>query len=210
MKNRKFLIIITCICSVTLLSSCETFHSVFADQYVSLGGKSEISENKESKLNISSVIKISVQSVVNDGDLIGFRIEPNINNRAGQGKVFIKNNPATTIDQRAKEYAKSKGFKIATSSSYDKDLQLKLMYLDYRSKGGGLSVGLICNMAIKATLYNNRGKPLYEKWYFVSKEFDRYQYHKTEVTVDNVNKTLDEIMHNIFADDAMIIQLKVR
>lgn len=210
MKNKKFLIIITCICSVTLLSSCENFQGLFADQYVSLGIKSEIYKNKEPKLNISSIIKISVESAVSDGDLIGFRIEPNINNRDGQGKVFIKNDPASAIDQKIKECAKSKGLKLATSSSYDKDLQLKLMYLDYRSKGGGLSVGLISNVGIKANLYNNRGKLLYEKWYFVSKEFDRYQYNKAEVTSDNLNKTLDEIIENIFADDAMITQLKAR
>ena len=209
MKNKIFFII-TCIYSITFLSSCETFQSVFADQYVSLGGKSEISENKESKLNVSSIIKISVQSAVNDGNLIGLRIEPNINNITGQGRVFIKNNPADAVEQRTKEYAKSKGLKLSTGNSYDKDLQLKLMYLDYRAKGGGITVGLICNMAIKVTLYNNHGKPLYVKWYFVSKEFDRYQYHKTEVTTDNLNKTLDEIIRNIFADSAMITQLKAR
>jgi hypothetical protein len=208
MKNKIFLII-TCIYSITFLSSCETFHIVFADQYVSLGGKSEISENKESKLNVSSVIKISVQSAVNEGNLIGFRIEPNINNTNGQGRIFIKNNPADALEQRTKEYAKSKGLKLSTGNSYDKDLQLKLMYLDYRSRGG-VVVGLICNMAIKVTLYNNHGKQLYVKWYFVSKEFDPYQYYKTEVTTDNLNKTLDEIIRNIFADSAMITQLKAR
>lgn len=209
MKNKIFFII-TCIYSITFLSSCETFQSVFADQFVFLRSGSEILENKEPNLNISSIIKISVQSAVNDGDLIGFRIEPNINNITGQGRVFIKNNPADAVEQRTKEYAKSKGLKLSTGNSYDKDFQLKLMYLDYRAKGGGITAGLICNMAIKATLYNNHGKPLYVKWYFVSKEFDRYQYHKTEVTTDNLNKTLDEIIRNIFADSAMITQLKAR
>jgi hypothetical protein len=210
MKNRIFLIV-SCFCFTTFLSSCETFNGVFADQHVFLGNESKISKSKESKLNISSVIKISVQSVVNEGDLIGFRIEPNINNRSGQGRVFINNSPANTMDQRIKDYAKSEGFKIATNNnSYDKDLQLKLMYLDYRSKGGGLSVGLICNVAIKATIYSNRGKMLYEKWYFVSKEFDRYQYNKVDVTTSNINKAIDEIIGNIFADDAMLTQLKAR
>ena len=166
-------------------------------------------EYDESKILSSPTVKISVNSSVRDGDLIGFRIEPNINNRVGQGRVFIKNNPAPIIDQKIKDHIKSKGFKV-TNGTYDKNLQVKLMYLDYRAKGGGLSVGLICNIAVKATLYNNHGKLLYKKWYFISEEFDRYQYHKTEVTANNINKALDEIISNIFSDNAMITQLKAK
>ncbi len=206
----KIFLILASVYSAALLSSCKAFHGTFADQHVSIGNEGGISRNKESKSSVLAVIKVSVQSSINDGDLIGFRIEPNINNRAGQGKVFIRNNPTTAINQIAKEYAESEGFKIAISGSYDKDLQLKLMYLDYRTKGGGLSVGLICNVAIKSTLYNNHGKILHEKWYFISKEFDRYQYNKTEVTTNNINKTLDEIIGNIFADNVMLTQLKAR
>lgn len=195
------------ICCALFLSSCKTFKDVFADQYISLRTNNEISKNEKSESKISSSIKISVKSNVNDGDLIGFRIQSNINNRVGQGKVFIKNNPVIAIAQIAKEYAVSKGFKIA-SNSYDKDLQLKLMYLDYRAKGGGLSVGIICNMAIKATIYDAQGKLLYKKWYFISKEFDRYHYSEAKVTENNINESLDQIMQNIFSDHEMMIKLK--
>lgn len=202
MKNKIFFTV-TNICFAMFLASCQAFY----DQHIILEEKIEISKSDQLKSDILPDLKISVQSAVNDGDLIGFRIEPNINHRDGGGRVFIKSDPSIVINKIAQKYAQSRGFKI-TNDSYNKDLQLKLMYLDYRSKVGGFTINLICNIAIKATLRNNQGEILYEKWYFISRKFDRYHHYKTEITTHNINKTLNEIVTNIFADNTMFTKLK--
>lgn len=213
LKNqfKKRLLVQSCLVLLSLfLTSCQILNAVFADQHVLLeNSKTNNKELKYSgdKTNNLSAVKVSVYSVVNAGDLIGYRIQPNINNATGQGGVFIKNDPNLVLEQKAKEQIRLQGFKIV-DGTFDKSLKLKLMYLTYKTKGGGFSISLICNIAIKATIYDNKGKSLYQKWYFVSKEFSQNQYHKLEVTTKNINESFNEITGDIFTDNAMITHLK--
>ena len=185
-----------------LLTSCETLSKPFDDQHIVLNAKTEA---VIAKIGNGTKIKVSVVSEVDSGNVIGHRIQPNINGDM-QGKVFIKNDPKEVIKQQIEEQLKLGGFSLS-ENRYDKKLDSKLIYLNYRTKGGGLNPTIVCRIALKLNLSDQRGKNIYSQWYFVNDDFGIEGRGDSEITTNNINSAVNELISKMLSDGELIKNL---